>query len=199
MCSSKKKKEFNGQSHVKDLLDLASNKNPNTVALSLFMPHQKRFITEKTKNVLKLPKPLMLLYDVSNQNLDKNKMEKKIDDIIINMMVTNEEVQYLEASTKNQSDSPVWHQQRVGRITSSSIHAIAHTSIDNPAKSLIRKICYMSTNQIKVPSISWGCDKEQLALLAYFNTFSDSDFIGDSLCINPLVDLHTDFEFRNRA
>ena len=181
------------------MLDLVSNKNPNTVPLSLFMPHQKRFITEKSKNVLKLPKPLMLLYDVSNRNLDKNKMEKKIDDIIINMMVTNEEVQYLEASTKNQSDSPVWHQQRVGRITSSSIHAIAHTSIDNPAKSLIRKICYMSTNQIKVPSISWGCDKEQLALLAYFNTFSDSDFIGDSLCINPLVDLHTDFEFRNRA
>ena len=48
----------------------------------------------------------MLLYDASNRNLDKNKMEKKIDDIIINMMVTNEEVQYLEASTKNQSDSP---------------------------------------------------------------------------------------------
>ena len=142
------------------MLDLVSNKNPNTVALSVFMPHQKRFITEKSKNVLKLPKPLMLLYDVPNQNLDKNEMEKKIDDIIINMMVTNEEVQYLEASTKNQSDSPVWHQQRVGRITSSSIHAIAHTSIDNPAKSLIKKICYMFTNQIKVPSLSWGCDWE---------------------------------------
>ena len=66
LCSSKKKKEFNGQSHIKDFVDLVSNKNPNTVALSLFMPHQKRFITEKTKNVLKLPKPLMLLYDVSN-------------------------------------------------------------------------------------------------------------------------------------
>ena len=122
------------------------------------MPHQKRFITEKSKNVLKLPKPLMLLYDVPNQNLDKNEMEKKIDDIIINMTVTNEKFQYLEASTKNQSDSLVWHQQRVGRITSSSIHAIAHTSIDNPAKSLIKKICYMFTNQIKVPSLSWGCD-----------------------------------------
>ena len=39
-------------------------------------------------------------------------MEKKIDDIIINMTVTNEEVQYLEASTKNQSDKLVWHQQQ---------------------------------------------------------------------------------------
>ena len=75
------------------------------IVLSLFMPHQKCFVTEKSKNVLKLPKPLMLLYDVSNRNLDKNKMEKKIDDIIINMTVTNEKVQYLEASTKNQSDS----------------------------------------------------------------------------------------------
>ena len=35
LCSSKKKKEFNGQSHIKDLFDLVSNKNPNTVALSL--------------------------------------------------------------------------------------------------------------------------------------------------------------------
>ena len=195
-CSSKKKKEFNGQSHIKDLLDLVSNKNPNTVALSLFMSHLKRFITKKSKNVLKLPKPLMLLYDLSNRNLDKNEMEKKIDDIIINMTVTNEEVQYLEASTKNQSDSLVRHQLRIGRITSSLIHAIARISIDNPAKSLIKKICYMSTNQVKVPSLSWGRDKEQLALLAYFNTFSDPDFIGDSLCINPLVNLHTDFEIQ---
>ena len=123
-------------------------------------------------------------------------MEKKIDDIIINMAVTNEEVQYLEASTKNQSDSPVWHQQRVGRVTSSSIHAIVHTSIDNPVKSLIKNICYMNTNQIKVPSLSWGRDKEQLSLLAYFNTFSDPDFFEDSPCINSLVNLHTDFEIQ---
>ena len=123
-------------------------------------------------------------------------MVKKIDDIIINMTVTNEEVQYLEASTKNQSDSLVWHQQHNGQIASSSIQAIAHTSIDNPATSLIKKISYMSTNQSKVPSLSWGRDKEQLALLAYFNTSSDPDFIGDSLCINPLVNLHTDFEIK---
>ena len=133
---------------------------------------------------------------MSNRNLDKNKMKKKVDDIIINMTVTNEEVQYQEASTKSQWDSLIWHQQQVGRITSSSIHAIAHTSIDIPAKSLIKKICYMSTNQIKVSSLSWGHDKEQLALLAYFNTFSDQDFIGDSLCINPLVNLHTEFEIQ---
>ena len=114
---------------------------------------------------------------MSNRNLDKNKMEKKLDDIIINMTVTNEEVQYLEASTKNQSDSLVWHQQWVGRITSSSIHSTAHISIDNPAKSLIKKICYTSANQIKVPSLSWGLDNEQLVLLAYFNTFSDR-FVG---------------------
>ena len=47
----------------------------------------------------------------------------------------------------------------------------------------------MDTNQIKAPSLSWGCDNEQLALLEYLNIFSDPDFIGDSLCINPLVNL----------
>ena len=123
-------------------------------------------------------------------------MVKKINDIIINMTVTNEEVKYLEASAKNQSDSLVWHQQHVGQITSSSIHAIAHASIDNPVTSLIKKMSYMSTNQSKVSSLSWDCDKEQPALLAYFNTSSDPDFIGDSLCINPLVNLHTDFEIQ---
>ena len=47
---------------------------------------------------------------MSHGNLDKSEMEKKIDDIIINMTVTNEEVQYVQrASTKNQSDSLVWH------------------------------------------------------------------------------------------
>ena len=33
-------------------------------------------------------------------------------------------------------------------------------------------------------------------MLAYFNTFSDQDFIWDSLYINPLVNLHTDFEIQ---
>ena len=54
----------------------------------------------------------------------------------------------------------------------------------------------MDTNQIKAPSLSWGCDNEQLALLEYLNIFSDPDFIGDSLCINPLVNLLTDFEIQ---
>ena len=123
-------------------------------------------------------------------------MEKKIDEITINMTVTDEAVQHLETFTKSQSDNLVWHQQGDGRITSSLIHAIAHTSIDNPAKSLIKNICYMSTNQIKVFSLSWGRDNEQPALLAYFNTFSDPDFVGDSLCLNPLVNLHKDFEIQ---
>ena len=115
LCSGEKKKEFNGQSHLKDLLDLVSNENPNTVALLLFMPHQKhQFTTQKTKNVLKLPKSLTFLHDMLNRNLDKNETEKNVDDIIISMMVTNENVQYLEASTKNESDNLVWHQQRVG-------------------------------------------------------------------------------------
>ena len=90
---------------------------------------------------------------------------------------------------KNQSDNLVWHQQQLGQITSSLIHATAHTFIDNPAKSIIKEICCMDTNQIKAPSLSWGCDNEQLALLEYLNIFSDPDFIGDSLCINPLVNL----------
>ena len=134
---------------------------------------------------------------MSNRNLDKNEMEMKIDDIIINMSVTNEEVQHLEASTKNQSDDLVWHQQRAGRIKSSSIQAITHTSIDNPAKPIIKKICYMSTNQIKVPSFLWGRDNKQLALLVYFNTFSDPDFIADSLCIKSIY-IQT-LKFRNLA
>ena len=52
----------------------------------------------------------------------------------------------------------------------------------------------MSTNQIKMPFLSWGRDNKQLALLAYFNTFSSPYFIGDSLCIHPLFNLHTDLE-----
>ena len=54
----------------------------------------------------------------------------------------------------------------------------------------------MNTNQIRVSSLSWGRNNEQLALSAYFNTFSDPDSIGNSLCINPLVNLHTDFEIQ---
>ena len=115
LCSGKKKKEFNGQSHLKDLLDLVSNENPNTIALLLFMPHQKhQFTTQKTKNVLKLPKSLTFLHEMLNRNLDKKENQKNVDATIISMTITNEKAQYLEASTKNESDKLVWHQQRVG-------------------------------------------------------------------------------------
>ena len=52
----------------------------------------------------------MLLYAVSNRNLEKWNGREKIDGIFINMTVKNEEVQYLEAFTKNHSDNFVWHQ-----------------------------------------------------------------------------------------
>ena len=47
----------------------------------------------------------------------------------------------IEEETKQQSKSVIWYQQRAGRITASNFKASIKTSIENPSKSLVTKIC----------------------------------------------------------
>ena len=190
----KRKRDINAQPKINDLLDLLKERNlTQTVGLSLFEEHQAPFVVHVSpKKISKLPKNLSLLYNVSNKQLTEDELNQKCNDTIQNLSVKIEEAEFLEESTRNQADNLVWHQQRVGRITGSTIYSFAHTSVDNPSKSLIKKICSFSSCGINTPSLSWGRDNEQVALLTYFNTISDPDYFGDSLCLNTAIEIHTE-------
>ena len=66
-----------------------------------------------------------------------------------------------------QSESKLWHEQRVGRITASKAHQVIHTNLDNPSKSLIKSISNPTFKQVNVPAILWAKEHEDDALGTY--------------------------------
>ena len=56
---------------------------------------------------------------------------------------------------------------QAGRITASNVHEVLHTDQNNPAKSLIKKLCTESKNINHVPAIKWGRENEGNTLKAY--------------------------------
>lgn len=48
----------------------------------------------------------------------------------------------IEAETRSQGQSRLWHDLRAGRVTASRFKAAARTDPLNPSKSLIRQICH---------------------------------------------------------
>ena len=77
---------------------------------------------------------------------------------------------YLNTVTKGQSDSVEWFQQREGRITSSTAHSVLHTCMQNPAKSILKAICFPDNKELRVPAVMWGKQHEKDALRDYEQT-----------------------------
>ena len=93
----------------------------------------------------------------------------------------------MEESTRLQSHSLVWFEQRAGRIISSVVHCVVLTRMKAPAKSLIKKICSDTPSKLNVPAINWGKDKESVARGDYFHYSShhqDMEVIEAGLIIS---------------
>ena len=73
--------------------------------------------------ILKLPPTLKTyLHDPKYKDLSKSDFEKACESIFQKLSITNSEATYLEESTRLQSQSKLWFDHRVGRITRWSNH-----------------------------------------------------------------------------
>ena len=70
--------------------------------------------------VCKLPPPLTSLCSAKYQDMGAMELQKHCDTIFYSgiMSISEAEASYLEQSTRLQYQSLLWHEQRVGRITS---------------------------------------------------------------------------------
>ncbi|XP_071796257.1 uncharacterized protein [Asterias amurensis] len=89
-----------------------------------------------------LPPSIVTHYNPQNLTLNYKQLEDKADEVLSRLSITDEQAAVLEQATQKQSKSPIWFQQRAGRITASNIKAAAHTSINKPSVSLIKRVCY---------------------------------------------------------
>ena len=85
----------------------------------------------------------------------------------IEIKVQQFETDLIEQSTQGQSQSKDWFSVRAGRITASNLYAACHTSIDKPAPSLVKKICYPDKVLFSSVQTKWGKEKESQAKEMY--------------------------------
>ena len=87
--------------------------------------------------------------------------------------ITEDEITYLEASTRDQASSLLWHELRYGRITGSKVGMVLRTNPDRPAPSILKDITSLNPAPINTPAIRWGQDHEPVAIQEYAESMSD--------------------------
>lgn len=133
----------------------------------------------KKHTIHKLPPLLTSLEKHENLLLSKDELKQLCEKTFCALSVSVEQSAYLEESTRLQSLTPLWHDHRKGRITASKFHALQHTSLSPPSKSLLKSfVNNQGLSSSKIPSLQWGIENESIAHEAYLDAVSDthSDF-----------------------
>ncbi|XP_064463712.1 uncharacterized protein LOC135374721 [Ornithodoros turicata] len=84
------------------------------------------------------------------------------------LSIQQEVLQLIEKETRAQSTTNKWFYFRAGRVTASNVKAVCHTSVDNPSRSLISRMCYPTEHRFSTAATSWGTENEERAREAYF-------------------------------
>ena len=153
--------------------------------LSLVPPFNEQFACKEIDN---LPKSLPdRLYREECVVLEYEELLQCCKPVVLE--VTPGECRAIEASTRKQSQSQVWYQQRAGRVTASKLKSVCSTNPATPAKSLVKSICYPEAHKFSTAATRWGCRNEGRAREAYqksIGQFHESLTISDSgLNVDP--------------
>lgn len=138
---------------------------PSSAILSMVYPTTN---TSSTPLVRKLPIPLTNLMDKKYQKMTDAELATACTKLFPDCLkITDDEVQYLEESTKLQSQCLLWFKYRIGRITASKFAAVQKAR-SPPPMSLIKQIMgETSFDSSKVPALNWGITNEPNACKDY--------------------------------
>ena len=81
----------------------------------------------------------------------------------IKLSYTQDEINYIEEKTRQQSKCKLWHRFRAGRVTGSVFKSVCRTSIITPAISTIEKICFPEGSVFKSDAAEWGKQNKEQA------------------------------------
>ena len=121
-------------------------------ALSLFKDYSEPFVfTKPVPSNPKIPNCLQEFYkpNISKEGILEN-IQKTMD-----IKLTEEQADFIENSTKQQSNSLLWKDMRIGRITASIVYDVLHANIDKPSAWVTKTICTPG-KKLNVPAIKWG-------------------------------------------
>ena len=151
-------------------LQALSSVSDSVVGLSTFSGYNNGFIgLGPSPSKEKLPPSLRTLFKPGSEKESQETLTTMTKQAAEDLKVSAEEIKYVETTTRNQASSSIWHEQRVGRVTSSTVHEVLRTNAAQPAPSIVKKICTADTRQLKVPAIQWGNMNEENAYSLYVN------------------------------
>ena len=104
--------------------------------------------------------PLPQFYNQEHLGLTFQELLSECTKLLDSLQVTAEEAAAIEVSTRKQSSSKEWFQQRAGRITASKFKSACATNPDKPSKSLMKGICYPDAHRFSNAATKWGIEKE---------------------------------------
>ncbi|KAK3884698.1 hypothetical protein Pcinc_011018 [Petrolisthes cinctipes] len=144
-------------------LETLKNSGIKSASLSLIPGCNEDFIPEGSF----LPKPLSTLFSKDHTSLTRTDILQVAWQVYNTTCISQQQVDLIEKSSRKQTKSRIWWQQRAGRVTASMLKKVLHTSPTNPAPSLIRAVCYPQDVMFKTPATRWGCEHEKDAVKAY--------------------------------
>ena len=106
------------------------------------------------------------LYDTAHTTLPRDNFLELSQETYAKLKISQEEAAKIEKETRDQHNSTKWFLLRAGRITASVMKDASRANQKNPAKSLIKKICYK--NKFRSIATDWGCmhkDETELLML----------------------------------
>ena len=166
----KPKKEVPSASEAqrRSLLESPASCSKRSVCLSSFADFCDPFVPKASpKQQQKFPRSLRTLFHESNSLLCPEEFSELCASTRRDLIITQDEITFVEQASRQQANSLVWHEQRAGRVTASRAHQVLHTSLTNPSVSLVKAICREKGAELNVPAIKWGRDHEPDALNFY--------------------------------
>lgn len=86
----------------------------------------------------------------------------------IQLVYTDDEIDFIESKTRDQSSCKLWFQLRIGRVTGSTFAKVCRTQILTPSMTIIKQICYPEQNIFKNQATTYGTNNESAARDCYF-------------------------------
>ncbi|CAN7950895.1 unnamed protein product [Ixodes pacificus] len=110
---------------------------------------------------------LLQLFDHNACDLTWEELQAKTASLAELLEMDDSTIVAIEQKTRRQSDSVLWYKYRSGRITASNFRSICHTSLADPSKSLLERICYPQRNRFSTAATRYGIENEPKAIAAY--------------------------------
>ena len=130
------------------------------VALSLIEPYADQFIDE-SRTLPIIPD----LFETKNLELEYPELLKMC--VQVTLGVSEEHINKVEVSTRDQASGSGFYRHRAGRIGASQCSSAFHTNLAQPSQSLIKTICYPSLYKVNTKATRHGQKHESAAIKAY--------------------------------